>query len=182
MEEIEDFIRQNREKLDVDDPPPRIWEGIKKEIQQGRKRKIIWISAAAMILVVFGSAVFYYFTENYRQGAVASKDSDAMVMKINPVLIETEIYYGNLVNDLYSKAEPLLTGHPDVVRELELDFSHLDSICAAIKKDLRDNIANQEVIEALINNYRIRIRILEEMLEMLNQEEKNTQNDKNHAL
>jgi hypothetical protein len=38
---------------------------------------------------------------------------------------------------------------------------------------LKDNVDNQDVIEALINNYRIKIQILEDMLIVLKQNENN---------
>ena len=85
----------------------------------------------------------------------------------NPQLKETEIYYNNLVNSLYKEATPLLTNNPDVRKELNNDLSHLDSICIDLKKDLKDNISNQEVVEALIRNYRIKIRILEDMVDSI---------------
>jgi hypothetical protein len=98
---------------------------------------------------------------------VINRNEDALIMKANPDLKETEIYYNNLVHNLYSEATPLLTGYPDLEKELLSDMSQLDSICTDIKKDLKDNVANQEVIEALINNYRIKIHILEDMLSIL---------------
>jgi hypothetical protein len=103
-------------------------------------------------------------------------------MKVNPDLEETEIYYNNLVNNLYSEATPLLAGYPDIEKELISDLSQLDSICTDIKKDLKDNVANQEVIEALINNYRIKIHILEDMLNTLKEDENNLQKNDDYAL
>ncbi|MGD2034222.1 MAG: hypothetical protein PVF73_04140, partial [Bacteroidales bacterium] len=62
--------------------------------------------------------------------------------------------------------------------ELQTDLSELDSIYEGLKDDLKDNIANHEVIEAMIQNYRLRIAILEDMLLFLDQEdeENNTNN------
>ena len=91
--------------------------------------------------------------------------NDSIMTQENPQLKETEIYYNNLVNSLYREATPLLTGNPEIKKELTTDISHLDSICIEIKKDLKDNVANQEVVEALIQNYRIKIRLLEDMLD-----------------
>ena len=51
-----------------------------------------------------------------------------------------------------------------------------------IKKDLKDNIANQDVIEALIQNYRIKINILEDMLTVLKANENNHEKEKSHEL
>ena len=90
-------------------------------------------------------------------------------------LRETEIYYNNLANTLYREATPMLSKNPEVERELLTGISQLDSICIEIKKDLKDNIANQEVIQALIQNYRLKIRLLEEMLSVMKENEDNNE-------
>ena len=60
-------------------------------------------------------------------------------------------------------------------------MNELDSLSAQIIRDLDDNIASSEVIEALIGNYRLRIELLEDMLSLIKEEgieaEKNTGNE-----
>jgi hypothetical protein len=76
----------------------------------------------------------------------------------------------------------MLAGFPDIRKEFLSDMSQIDSICTDIKKDLKDNVSNQEVIEALINNYRIKIQILEEMLDELKQNENKPVKNDPHEL
>jgi hypothetical protein len=182
MDRLEEYIRKNRGDLDKYTPSNEIWSRIDQSIRKGRIKRTRWMAAAAMIIVIFGTAVLFYLGEDKKNFGAISRNGDALIMKTNPDLNETEIYYNNLVNDLYSKATPLLTGNPELEKELFSDLSHLDSICTDIKKDLKDNISNQEVIEALINNYRIKIRILEEMLNTLDVKENNPQKKESHAL
>ena len=91
-------------------------------------------------------------------------------------------YYNTLVKTLYREAGPLLTGQPELSRELDSDMAQIDSICVDIRKDLKDNVANQEVIEALIQNYRIKLQILEDMLVMLKQNENKQEKPGSHEL
>jgi Ni,Fe-hydrogenase III component G len=44
----------------------------------------------------------------------------------------------------------------------------LDNIFKELKHDLKDNAANEEVLQAMIQNYRIKLEILTEILEQLN--------------
>lgn len=182
MDRLEEYIRKNREDLDRYAPSKEIWNRISRNIRKSRINRIRWLSSAAMIIVIFTTAALFYLGEDKRNFGIISRDGDALVMKANPDLEETEIYYNNLVNNLYSEATPLLTGFPDIEKELISDFSQLDSICTDIKKDLKDNVANQEVIEAMINNYRIKIHILEDMLNTLKENENNPQKNDDHAL
>jgi len=88
----------------------------------------------------------------------------------------------NLVNSLYREAMPYLTENPEIEKELVTDIPHLDSICVEIKNDLKDNVSNQEVVEALIQNYRIKIRLLEDMLTILQENETNPDKNKDYEL
>ena len=182
MDRLEEYIRKNREELDKYDPSPEIWKEIRKTMHKGGRQLIMWVSAAAMIVVIFGTAVLFYVTGERGNYVLSKRDAGLLIMKTNPGLIESEIYYNNLINDLYKEATPLLTGYPDIEKELLNDMSQLDSICADIKRDLRDNVDNQEVIEALINNYRIKTQILEDMLEILRQNENNSEKPSDNAI
>jgi hypothetical protein len=179
MKKLEDFIRQNREGLNQRNPSPEVWKGIRRNLPGHRSVIIKWFAAAAVILVIVTAGVLRY-TKGNKDGYV--NHSEALLMKNNPQLRETEFYYNNLVNSLYNEVVPQLTGYPDVRKEFLHDMSQIDSICTDIKKDLRDNVSNQEVIEALINNYRIKIQILEEMLDQLRQNENIPLKKESHEL
>ncbi len=182
MDEFEEHIRKNRQDLDKYIPSPEIWESIDKDLHRNRSHAFRWVSAAAIIIVVFTTAALFYVGENRKNYLHNKRAVDALFLETDLKLKETEIYYNNLINDLYSQTTIFLTGNPDVREELNNDLSQLDSIYADIKEDLKDNVANQEVIEALINNYRIRIDILENMLSILKQNSGISQNNNRHVL
>ncbi len=54
-------------------------------------------------------------------------------------------------------------------------MGELDSLSAQIIRDLNDNIASQEVVEALITNYRLRIELMEDMLQLMRKNEEGTE-------
>ena len=182
MDKLEEYIRKNRADLDKYDPSNEVWKGIRKNAHKTRHGLIMWLSAAAMIAVMFGTAALFYVAKERQIYILNKRDTGLLLMKSNPELVESEIYYNNLINRLYKEATPLLTGSPDLEKELLSDMSQIDSICADIKRDLRDNVDNQDVIEALINNYRIKIRILEDMLDALRQDEINPETNKNNEI
>jgi hypothetical protein len=178
MDRFEEHIRKNREKLDKYTPASGTWEKINKELNRSKHLRRRWISIAAMVAVIFGTSVILLVPGNrWSHNKNISND----ISNSNPQLKETEIYYNNMVNALYKEATPLLTNNPEIRIELNNDLSHLDSICIDLKKDLKDNISNQEVVEALIRNYRIKIEILEEMVNVL-KENSTSEKKKSHEL
>ncbi|MCU0471984.1 MAG: hypothetical protein MUC93_01290 [Bacteroidales bacterium] len=181
MDKLEEHIRKNREELDNYSPSREVWNGISKSMRSGKLKVTGWLSAAAMIVVILTTSVLFYKGE-WNKTIFLTRDSDAQLMKTNPQVMEAEIYYNSLFNSLYSEATPLLTTQPEIKKELFSDLSQLDSLCADIKKDLKDNVDNQNVIEALIKNYRIKTEILEDMLDLLKQNENDPLKNNSHAL
>lgn len=174
MEKLEEHIRRIRRDLDLYNPSSEIWNRIENRLKKRRRVLTLqWISIAAMFIVIFGATLILL-----KQGSKESDRNNELtenpyLKTLSPSLKETEIYYNNMVNSLYHKATPLLTSNPEVEKELSDDLTRIDSICIEIKKDLKDNVANEEVVEALIQNYRIKIRILEDILENMKEVEGN---------
>lgn len=181
MDKLEEHIRRNREELDRYTPPAGLWRKVKKELKKEKSTAKKWLSIAAMIVVILGTALVLFRPE-FRWSDSKRQNSNEQFTQLTPQLKETEIYYNNLVNSLYTEATPLLTNNPEIKKELNSDLSQLDSICSDLKKDLNDNISNQDVVEALVQNYRIKIRILEDMLKVLKENENNPEKKKNHEL
>jgi hypothetical protein len=182
MDRLEEHIRNNREDLDRHDPSSDIWRRIDKSLNREKTHLPKWFSIAAMLIVILGSILFLYQDRNNTTWMKGGRNIESQQELSNPQLKETEIYYNNLVNSLYQEATPLLVSNPEIKKELNTDISHLDSLCTEIRKDLKDNVANQEVVEALILNYRIKIRLLEDMLVILKENEGKPEKNESHEL
>jgi hypothetical protein len=181
MDKLEDHIRKNREELDVYTPSPSVWNKIRRKIRKGYSPFTRWISIAAMVIVVLGTSLIVIIQGYFKaDNGVAGNNITASTG--NSQLKESEIYYNNLLNSLYTEATPLLTANPEVQKELSYDISHIDSLCLEIKKDLKDNVANKEVVEALIQNYRIKIRLLEDILAILKEDGNDPEKKKDYEL
>ena len=182
MDKLEEHIRQSREELDRYSPPSAIWRRIRKELKKKNPMLRRWFSIAAMIVVILGTAIVLFRPEYRWSDSNRQNSNNEGRTQLNSQLKETEVYYNNLVNSLYTEATPFLTKNPEIKKELNTDLSQLDSICTDLKKDLKDNIANQDVVEALIQNYRIKIRLLEDMLTILKENENNPQKKESYEL
>lgn len=161
---FEDFMKQNRESFDFREPDPAIWDRLKKDITI--KKRTNWklvFSRAAAVLVIFGAS--YAVNEMIHRYHNRSTDSlKAGNEKVIPGLTETEAYYTSLINQKMDQLKPVMANCPSLQEELNYDMSELDSVYTDLKSDLKDNMANQEVVEAIIENYRLKITILEDLL------------------
>jgi hypothetical protein len=182
MDKLENHIKSNRSELDLYDPPQGLWEKIERKLKVRTRYHFRWEAAAAVFLLITATAVTFFTIGHSWSRSRGNYPGNGELQSERSQLRETELYYTSIINSLYREATPLLTNHPDVKKELTEDISQLDSICADIKKDLRDNVSNQEVIEALIQNYRVRIRILEDMLATLKEDKTNSQKSNGYEM
>jgi hypothetical protein len=163
-------------------PSSSTWRRIRKGLKTVKNPRFKWISIAAMVTVILGTALVFLKPGYKLPQEPGGEINYQKMMKVSSQLKEAEIYYNNLANSLYREATPMLTKNPEIEKELVTDISQIDSICSEIKKDLKDNVANQDVIEALIQNYRIKIRLLEDMLKILKENEENPEKSNSHEL
>jgi len=164
MDELERHIRDHREEMDIHEPDPSLWNRIKKGLpgREIRLREMLW--RAAVAVVIAGTTMLAVFSViRFRE-----RITDPQVAAVR----ESYYYYDSQIKILFEEAEPLLTANPDIDTELRLGMDVLDSLSAEIIKDLNDNIASSEVLEALIGNYRLRIELLEEMLQLMKENDK----------
>ena len=176
---LEQFISDNRDQFDLFEPDDKLWAGIESRVAQKKPFRIGWkgvLSRAAAVLIIFAASFLVQEILHRRQLVVTENNE----LNEIPELQEAEIYYTSLLNSKIEQIEPLISENPELGETLQQDLSELDSIYTELQKDLRDNIANDEVVEAMIQNYILKIQILEDLLEYMDETSKN-QEDENAA-
>ena len=161
-DKLEKFVLKNREEFDFYEPDSRIWNKIKSNIRSGKLinwRLILSRAAAVLLIFIISYMINRFISEGFPRITLV-KDKEIEI----PELKEAENYYSGLLNEKLNEIKPILSACPALEEELIYDLNQLDSLYTELKSDLRDNIANQEVIDAMIQNYRLRISILEELL------------------
>lgn len=163
MDELEKHILNGREEMDLHDPSPGLWSRIEGGLPQRQRRPARYLLriAAVLLIAVAGTTAVFMITRT----AGMANDPDVKAVK------EAYYYYDSRIKTLYQEAQPLLTSNPEINTELTEGMSELDSLSAQIIDDLKDNIASSEVVEALIQNYRLRIELLEDMLRLMRENE-----------
>jgi len=180
---FEEFVKKNREKFDLHEPEPGLWKKINPEKRNprfNRKKIIRTMSRVAAALLIFILSYAYHEFRDLKKSREEAKSIADNIYELVPELREAEYYYNNRVIEKMKELEPVFTALPEIKNEINRDFSELDSVYVSLKNDLKDNIANDKVLEAMIQNYRLKLEILEDVLSELksDQNEKEINSDK----
>ena len=165
---FEKFVRDNREDFDVHNPSPEVWNKLNKQLQasatkQNKNRN--WLKIAAVVaLVLIGSEIAidnFIFPE--QRFELADKADPEM-----QELIEAEAYYAQQVDGRLKEIRKCYQLIPELQMEVEDDLEELETMYNSLKTDLKENVSNKEVIEAMIENNRFRLKLVDDVLEQIN--------------
>jgi len=170
---LEDFIKNKRQDFDLYEPGPEVWEGLEKKIDQRKHfrlpgKQVIW-QAAAVVFLFGGSLLVHEWIHRSETRVATTQPCNISI----PEVEEAEVYYSGLVNNKMQQLQSQLKDHPELTNDLKKDLNELDSVYLSLKSDLADNAANKEIIEAMIQNYRLKLEILEDLLQQVKKEKKN---------
>lgn len=185
QDKLEKFISENRELFDDELPGSGVWENISADIQPQRGigwKSILWKAAAAVI--IFTASWFFHDLIDSSPSEITTAHKEAMDSESKEkrnALLEAEAYYTSRIGNTREKVYKLARDNRQLLKELNEEFVELDRIMKDLKRDLQDNAANEEVVEAMIQNYRVKLLILEEVLQQL-QKSHNDEKEPDHEV
>ncbi len=176
MDNLEKYIRENREAFDDKDPGENSWNEIVKRINKPVSKTIRvtqWIWKAASIILF--AAVIGLLVDRY----VHNKNAAGPVVP-NPRITElrqVENYYTNLITEKRQEINVYLQKDPDFRKSFNHDINQLDSLYSGLKTELSKSY-NDKIVDAMIVNLQLRIKILNEQLSILQSIQKTKKNEK----
>lgn len=162
---LEDFIKANREEFDQYEPSDKVWEQI---LKSDKKKKLSFttyflrIAAILVVALIFSGIVFRNYIIKSDLKAVKNEDPELRE------LIEAEAFYASQVNEKMDEIRKCYSANPEIKEEVESDLTELEEMYNVLKSDLSDNISKKAVIEAMIENNRFRLKMVDEVLEQIN--------------
>ncbi|BBE20618.1 hypothetical protein AQPE_4812 [Aquipluma nitroreducens] len=165
---LEKFVNENRHEFDQLEPSDRLWEAISGQLNEEPKhkiRKFQWMKIAAVVVLVLAIPTVIYqvkFSEQIQSAKAVQADPEIQE------LIEAEAYYAQEVSGKMAEINKCYKVHPEIKIEIEGDLNELEMMYHSLKNDLKENISNKEVIEAMIENNRNRMKLVDEVLEQIN--------------
>lgn len=165
---LESFVNENRHEFDQLEPSDKIWDAINSRLNEEPKqkvRKFYWMKIAAIAVVILLIPTLIYqlkFSEQRKMVRAVQMDPEVQE------LIEAEAYYAEEVSGKLAEIQKCYKVHPEIKLEVEDDLNELESMYHSLKNDLKENISNKEVIEAMIENNRNRMKLVDDVLEQIN--------------
>ena len=175
MDKLEKFIKENRNDFDNKIPPDDTWEGISggletKPVSFPKINQWLW-KAASLILLM---AVIGLLVERnmHRELKSPANQANERLSELNKV----EAYYTSLISQKRQEIQKYLRDNPDFRKSFNQDISQLDSMYSGLKNELSDTY-NDKIVDAMIVNLQLRIKILNQQLNILQSIQKTKENE-----
>lgn len=166
MKKLEDFVRERRDEFDSKLPSMELWEQIESKLEKKHAPKFsFWKLSASVAAVLIIALVATFYIESQQAGIKGyGKVADPEIVE----LLETEAFYARKVSTHMKEIHKCYEIYPELKFDIESDLNELDVMYRELKSDLNDNILNREVIEAMIQNNRIRLEMVDRVLNQIN--------------
>jgi hypothetical protein len=180
MKTIDDLIKNNIEVFNSEEPFEGHFERFNKKLEKEKSRNQVrflnsFISKAAIILLILGISSFlsykYFFHKEPQQTPFS-------LSQLSPELGEMQVYYSSAINEEYRQIESIPFPDKKQKEILLHELNDMDSVYISIVNDLKVNPKDERVINALINYYRVKINVMNQILGHLKQI--NNKNYKGH--
>jgi hypothetical protein len=170
------FLEENKAAFDSHVPSPELWDRIaaqSPEIKKATKKQTMFvfgrIAAAAVVVLVLAFGWQLYFAKS-----PVTDEFAAQYAPLDEEVKEAAMYYEVEIERKSQQVFELTSNQPAIREGVEMDMAELDEVLNQLKNDLKDNVSNAEVLAAMIQNYRLKLDILEQILEYVEQKDDNT--------
>jgi hypothetical protein len=137
------------------------------QTQQPKKRSYRWLQVAASVVLIV-SLVINFYPKDIEE---PNEDTPAQAItlgNLSPELKSIESYYVNSINyeisnlDVTENNKEILDGYLAKISELTTEYKSLTT-------ELNTKGVNDEIINALINNLQLRLKLLQRLKKQLNE-------------
>lgn len=170
-DKLKDFIDQNKEDFDLFEPSDQIWEGVEMDLRKERftfPSKVI-LRIAASVFFLLGAAWLWMQMNPTAGPEIVEKSTEEKVeyafTGLSAELEEVEFYYVSEVNF----AQEQLNDY-EVDEELFGEVEALKLEFELLKEEMGQSADPMMVIEAMIQNYQLRLELLKSILKQVEKE------------
>jgi hypothetical protein len=178
---LEDFIKDNREAFDGEEPKPQLWRDLQAKVAENQKDDRVvhlsflkWTAAAAVVIMMVGT--FYVATKPESTPTVISNVNssttvtpDQVLNELNPTYAKEVYHFTQLIELKQSELKQIEKEHPELYQQFVKDINKLDSSYQALKTELPKNANRELLLETMIQNLKLQTELLNQQLSVIKQ-------------
>jgi len=160
-DELEDFVRQNRQAFDDKEPAEKVWNNIQSSLPA--KRISIWNSVTmwrAAAVIFFALSIYLLIPKT---AAIRSQAHDQSLNEFNDV----EAFYVEQISQKVELIDEFQRN--EGLNGFTQDFKQLEAMYSVLKEEMK-NHPSQKVKDALVLNLLVRIDLLNQQLHNLEED------------
>jgi hypothetical protein len=189
---LEQFIQDNREAFDNEEPRNQLWRKLQDQLDENSKDQRVfhlsflrWTAAAAVIIMLAG--MFYYMQSRTANNMAANTPANASpatpdqtMNSLDPVYAKQVYHFTQLIELKQSELKQIEKEQPELYQQFVKDINKMDSSYQALKKELPSNPNRELLLETMIDNLRLQTELLNQQLYIIKQlKQKNTKDNEN---
>ena len=189
--DIEKFIRKNRNDFDDENPSGKVWAEIEKTLPKKKEAKRFtirdiykWSAVAAIFFVTLTSAYFIFnkeYSHEIPNSKTEEKEPSSRFENFNSVSIEFASEFkeaSRAVEDRQKELRSAIANDPELYKKFQGDLNTLDSSYRLLREQAGQSMNRDVIIKAMIDNLRMQSELLGRQL-MIIHEFKTTKTSKN---
>ena len=170
MDNLEDFIRKNKAGFDLESPNDEVWQNIQASRKTAQKpSKQVWMFPAKIMRIA--ASITILCLAAFGTYKLISTDANPIATTENSLpnnLAELDQYYEQQVGLYMSQVEKVITDK-EILNSVKKDLELLDKEKKSLFDEYGNQIDDEQVIQALISTYRMKIQVLEDILTLMNE-------------
>ena len=190
---LEDFIKDNREAFDSEEPRPQLWKDLQATVAESKNDDRVyhlnflrWTAAAAVVIMILGT---WYMvmnagpsTPSFTKNSSTTVTPDQVLNELNPTYAKEVYHFTQLIELKQSELKQIEKEHPELYQRFVKDITKLDSSYQALKTELPKNANRELLLEAMIQNLKLQTELLNQQLSVIKQlNQKNKENNENNS-
>lgn len=178
MNNLEDFIKNNRAAFDAEEPSSGHMERFGQKLPKSKTRTLDYVkyaAAAAMITLMMTLSGLYIY-DNWG----VSTSSLPTLADAGPKYAEAEAYFVSTIQNQQQTIDNLES--KDLLENVDFDkdLKAMDILYKKLQEDLNANPDDPRVINAMIKHYQTRIAVMNEIVKQLKEANKIKNNKTQH--
>jgi hypothetical protein len=185
---LERFVRDNREAFDNMEPSAALWDKIGEAIGEGKKNttRVVrvswarWAVAATLFLALAGTISYQLFwkqqstdiqiaqqTDTPESETTAPNVVDPLVNQIDPQYAKLVSQFTEVIESKQNELKKIEKDDPELYNKFAGDIQKLDSSYHLLRSTLNANPNTEQLLQAMISNLQMQIELLNQQLTII---------------